>query len=346
MRSYDDGESIALLFADTSWALECAGQRDIFTPMKPSNSHPNSLIGRRDLLAGTSAAVIAASLPLQAKATAGRMITKTIPGTGDRIPVIGMGTWIEFNVGDNTALRKDRLQVLKTFLQFGGGMVDSSPMYGTAEEVIGWCRTQLPDTSGLLSATKIWTPAGGSTMSEFETSQGLWGVDRFDLMQIHNLVDWEEHLPILQQAKADGRVRYIGITTSHGSRHRDMERIMSEQDIDFVQFTYNILDREAENRLLPLAAERGLGVIINRPFRRAGLFNRFEDAPLPQWISEFDAANWAQFFLKFIISHPAVTCAIPATSQTEHMVENMGAAYGALPDPALRQRMVDYVQSL
>lgn len=314
--------------------------------MNSGCSYIGRRVGRRHVLTGAGATVVAAALPFHASAAAEPLITNAIPGAGERIPAIGMGTWIEFNVGDSTALRQDRLEVLKTFLQFGGGFVDSSPMYGTAEEVIGWCRTQLADDSGLLSATKIWTPTGGTTMSEFEESRSLWGVDRFDLMQIHNLVDWEEHLPVLQQAKADGRVRYIGITTSHGGRHREMEQIMREQDIDFVQFTYNILDREAENRLLPLAAERGLAVIINRPFRRADLFNRFQNAPLPEWSAEFDATNWAQFFLKFVISHPAVTCAIPATSVTEHMVENMGAAYGKLPGPALRQRMVDYVRSL
>lgn len=304
-------------------------------------------VGRRRLLATTGAAALAAGLPFRANgAIAGERITRPIPGTGERIPAIGMGTWIEFNVGDNTALREDRLGVLETFLQFGGGMVDSSPMYGTAEDVIGWCRARLPDTSGIFSATKIWTPVSGETMSEFEQSRSLWGVDMFDLMQIHNLVDWEEHLPVLQQAKADGRVRYVGITTSHGSRHREMEKIMRTQDIDFVQLTYNIQDREPETKLLPLAAERGIGVIANRPFRRKQLFDRFGDAPLPDWASEFDAANWAQFFLKFIVSHPAITCAIPATSVAAHMTENMGSAFGRLPDAALRRRMVDYVQSL
>ncbi|MEQ9487596.1 MAG: aldo/keto reductase [Alphaproteobacteria bacterium] len=303
-------------------------------------------VGRRRLLATTGAAALSAALPLNALAAGGERITKTIPRTGERIPAIGMGTWIEFNVGDSTALRQDRLDVLATFLRHGGGLVDSSPMYGTAEAVIGWCRARLPDTSGLLSATKIWTPVGGETLSEFEQSRALWGVDTFDLMQIHNLVDWEEHLPVLQQAKADGRVRYIGVTTSHGGRHREMEEIMSTQDIDFVQLTYNILDRQAESRLLPLAMERGIGVIANRPFRRKDLFNRYQDEKLPDWISEFDATNWAQFFLKFIISHPAVTCAIPATSVTAHMDENMGAAFGRLPDEDMRRRMADYVQSL
>ena len=165
-------------------------------------------------------------------------------------------------------------------------------------------------------------------------------------MQIHNMLDWETHLETLLDWKAQGRVRYIGMTTSHGRRHDALEKVMSEQPLDFVQFTYNILDREAERRLLPLAAERGLAVIINRPFRRGALFDYFERRPLPDWTCEFDCANWAQFFLKFIVSHPAVTCAIPATSQVDHMRENMGAAFGRLPEPETRERMIRYVASL
>jgi len=174
----------------------------------------------------------------------------------------------------------------------------------------------------------------------------LWGEDRFDLMQIHNLLAWEDHLETLLERKAKGRVRYIGVTTSHGNRHGDLEKVMTEKPIDFVQFTYNVLDREAEKRLLPLAADRQLGVIINRPFRRGDLFDRFQRHPLPPWAADFDCANWAQFFLKFIVSHPAVTCVIPATSRVDHMKENMGAARGSLPDAKIRRRMVRYVESL
>lgn len=179
-----------------------------------------------------------------------------------------------------------------------------------------------------------------------EEARQLWGIERFDLMQIHNLLGWEGHLETLLANKADGRIRYIGVTTSHGRRHGDFEQVMAEQPVDFVQFTYNILDRRAERRLLPLATERGLAVIANRPFRRGELFEHFARHPLPAWAEEIDCANWAQFFLKFIVSHPAVTCAIPATSRIDHMQENMGALYGRLPDQKMRERMIRYVESL
>jgi aryl-alcohol dehydrogenase-like predicted oxidoreductase len=181
---------------------------------------------------------------------------------------------------------------------------------------------------------------------QMKHSQQLWRTERFDLMQVHNMVDWETHLKTLLDWKTEGRVRYIGITTSHGRRHDDMAAVMRSQPFDAVQFTYNIVDREAERRLLPLAADRGLMVVINRPFRRGALFDRFARHPLPDWAVEFDCANWAQFFLKFIISHPAVTVAIPATSRVDHMLENMGALYGRLPDQAMRRRMVAYVEGL
>jgi diketogulonate reductase-like aldo/keto reductase len=179
-----------------------------------------------------------------------------------------------------------------------------------------------------------------------EDSRDYWGVERFDLMQVHNLLNWEGHLETLREDKAAGRIRYIGMTTSHGRRHEDLEQVMAEQRLDAVQLTYNILDREAEQRLLPLAAERGVAVIVNRPFRRNQLFRLFERHPLPAWAGEIDCANWAQFLLKFVVSHPAVTCAIPATSRVDHMQENMGALYGRLPDAALRERMIRYALSL
>jgi diketogulonate reductase-like aldo/keto reductase len=180
-----------------------------------------------------------------------------------------------------------------------------------------------------------------------ENSEELWGGEEgFDLMQVHNLRDWDSHLETLKAWKAEGRIRYIGMTTSHGRRHAELEKIMREQPIDFVQFTYNILDREAEKRLLSLAADQGIAVICNRPFRRKQLIRRFETHPLPEWAGEIDCANWAQFLLKFIISHPDVTCAIPATTRVDHMQENMGALHGALPDAGMRERMIRYVESL
>jgi diketogulonate reductase-like aldo/keto reductase len=243
-------------------------------------------------------------------------------------------------------LRTERFKVLQAFFDEGGAVIDSSPMYGSSEEVIGYCLARIANKHALFSATKVWTLFQSRGVRQMEASRELWGTDRFDLMQIHNMLDWKTHLETLIDWKAQGRVRYIGITTSHGRRHDALEKAMAEQPFDFVQFTYNILDRGAERRLLPLAAERGLAVIINRPFRRGALFDYFERRPLPDWASEFDCANWAQFFLKFIVSHPAVACVIPATTRVDHMRENMGAAYGRLPDPEMRESMIRYVNGL
>lgn len=269
------------------------------------------------------------------------VLTRPIPSSGEAIPAVGMGTWITFNVGGSEALRTARLEVLKTFFALGGGMIDSSPMYGTAQNVLGWCLARLDpgQSDALFAATKVWTPAGGDGASQVANAERLWGVRPFDVMQVHNLVDADEHLPMLFDLKAAGRVRYVGITTSHGSRHGAIAEAMRAHPIDFVQFTYNVLDRAAEDHLLPLAADRGIAVIVNRPFRRGALFDRFDGKPRPGWAADIGAANWAQVFLKFIISHPAVTCAIPATSQVAHMRENMGALLGPLPDAALRARM-------
>ena len=274
------------------------------------------------------------------------MLTKKIPVSGEQLPVIGMGSWITFNVGDDKALREERVQVLQHFFDRGGAVVDSSPMYGSSEEVIGYCLERIANKDALFAATKVWHLFDALGRGQMEDSRRLWGLEVFDLMQIHNLLNWEGHLEALLAHKAEGRIRYIGVTTSHGRRHDELEKIMREEPIDFVQFTYNVLDREAEQRLLPLAAERDLGVIINRPFQRGVLIDRFERHPLPDWTDEIDCANWPQFFLKFIVSHPAVTCAIPATSRVDHMGENMGAMTGRLPDKALRTRMARYVEGL
>ncbi|MEM8744669.1 MAG: aldo/keto reductase [Pseudomonadota bacterium] len=257
-----------------------------------------------------------------------------------------MGTWITFNVGPSQKLRDARLKVLQTFFDMGGGMVDSSPMYGTSEDVVGYCLKRIENDQTLFSATKVWTVAEAMGKRQMKTSAELWGLETFDLMQIHNLLDWETHLRTLKSWKERGRFRHIGITTSHGRRHDDLLDVMRTEPLDFVQFTYNILDREAEKRLLPAAADKGQAVIINRPFRRGDLISRFERHPLPEWAAEIDCKSWAPFLLKFIISHPAVTCAIPATSKVEHMRENMGVLKGPLPDEAMRRRMVDYVESL
>lgn len=310
------------------------------------------LLGRRRFLATAAASGAALSLDLPAVLAnprimrAGPPILRAIPGSKEHIPAIGMGTWITFNVGRSQRLRDARADVLKTFFDMGGSVVDSSPMYGSSEDVIGYCLDRIGRREDLFSATKVWTPLIADGETQMVDSRKLWGVEKFDLMQVHNLVNWEGHLETLAEDKAAGRVRHIGITTSHGSRHEEIARVMADPRVDAVQFTYNIVDRAAEQRLLPLAAERGLAVVINRPFRRGDLFRRFAGNPLPEWAAEFDCTNWAQFFLKFVISHPGVTCAIPATSKVAHMNENMGALYGVLPDAAMRTRMIRHIESL
>lgn len=304
-------------------------------------------LGRRDFLASLAALALTPTRAVASSATApGRMLESAIPSSGERVPAIGMGSWLTFDVGKDESLRNDRVEVLRTFFEMGGGMIDSSPMYGSSEEVIGYCLERLAHTGSLFSATKVWTWRKASGVEQMEESRRLWGIERFDLMQIHNLLGWQGHLQTLLADRAKGRVRYIGVTTSHGRRHNDIEQVMNEYPIDFVQFTYNILDRRAEERLLPVAAERGIAVIVNRPFRRGALFDYFERHPLPDFAAEIDCANWAQYFLKFIVSHPAVTCAIPATSRADHMRENMGALYGRLPDQKTRERMIRYVENL
>ena len=278
--------------------------------------------------------------------TSGRHF-RSIPSTGEKIPAVGLGSWLTFAIDvDNPDQFSSREAIMREFLQLGGGMLDSSPMYGVAQEVIGKSLKNVEKHDDLFSATKVWTRGNRQGFLQMEESRELWGLSRLDLMQVHNLLDWQTHLPTLREMKQEGEIRYIGVTTSHGRRHEELTRIMQTEQLDFVQLTYNILDREAEQTLLPLARDKGIAVIINRPFQRGGLFDRFESYRLPTWASEIDCANWAQFFLKFIISHPAVTCAIPATSQLQHLRENMGAAYGRLPDAAMRKRMIDHVRNL
>jgi len=289
-----------------------------------------------------------ATMPVSSMSDAatGPILTRAIPSSGEQIPAIGLGTWITFNVGNDERLRADRTRVMQTFFDHGGRLIDSSPMYGSSEAMIGYGLARTKNRDALFSATKVWTMFKPLGVSQMENSRGLWGVERFDLLQIHNLLDWSTHIKTLKAMKAERRVRYIGITTSQGWRHGDMETIMRSEPIDFVQFTYNVVDREVEERLLPLAAERGLAVIINRPFQEGVLIARMMGHPLPQWADEIDCKTWAQFLLKFIISHPAVTCAIPATRRVDHMKENMAALQGRLPDAKMRARMARHVQNV
>lgn len=279
-------------------------------------------------------------------ATTKKIITRAIPSTGEVVPVIGMGSWLTFDVGDDLATRNARLKVLQAFFDQGGAVIDSSPMYGSSQEVIGYCLERISNKDKLFAATKVWMVGRKLGVMQMHSAEKLWKLSQFDLMQIHNMLDWETHLETLKAWKADGRIRYIGITTSHGRRHKELEQALLKEQFDFVQLTYNVLDREVEQRLLPIAKEKGIAVIANRPFQRGGLFDYVAGKPLPAWAAEYGCRNWAQFFLKFIVSHPAVTCAIPATSRVDHMLENMGAGYGRLPDDKFRARMLQVIGSL
>jgi diketogulonate reductase-like aldo/keto reductase len=304
-------------------------------------------LSRRRFLQGLAAASTTLLVNHGYSAATSSRHSRIIPSGNEHIPVIGMGSWLVFAIDpdDENALAS-RQAVIAEFLNRGGGMIDSSPMYGVAQDVIGRSLKQIDDHSRLFSATKVWTHGNRQGLLQMEDSRLLWGLPHFDLMQVHNLMDWQTHLPNLYDMKDEGEIRYVGVTTSHGRRHGEIIDIMRSQPLDFVQFTYNVLDREAEDYLLPLAADRGIAVIINRPFQRGGLFEKYGRYKLPKWAADIDCENWAQFFLKFVVSHPAVTCAIPATSRVDHLQQNMGAAYGRLPDLAMRREMVKYVASL
>ena len=299
---------------------------------------------RRTVLQGVLAT--AAAPVLKARARDGSPATKPIPSTGEQLPVVGLGSWITFNVGNDARLRDECAAVMGAFFEAGGRMIDSSPMYGSSQPTIGYGLRKLGHPQALFSAEKVWISNPASGPDQIERSRAYWGVPRFDLVQVHNLVSWKQHLETLFAMKADGKLRYVGITTSEGRRHGEIEQIMASRPIDFVQVTYNVLDREVESRILPLARDRGIAVIVNRPFREGHLIRQIERYPLPKWVGETGASNWAQFILKFIVSHPAVTCTIPATTRVEHVRENMAAAAGTLPHEALRRRMADYVGQL
>jgi diketogulonate reductase-like aldo/keto reductase len=272
--------------------------------------------------------------------------TRPVPSTGETLPTVGLGSWITFNVGEDVAARDSCAEVMRAFFQDGGRLIDSSPMYGSSQEVIGYGLAKLGRPRELFSADKVWISSGSRGPAQIEESRRRWGVQRFDLLEVHNVTAWEEHLPTLFAMKAAGRLRYVGVTTSEGRRHGEIEKILKTQPIDFVQVTYNAVDREVERRILPLALERRVGVICNRPFQRGELIRRVERAPLPSWAPEIDCANWAQVLLKFIVSHPAVVCAIPATTRVDHVRQNVGACRGRLPDEPMRRRIASHVEKL
>lgn len=293
---------------------------------------------RRRLLQATAAGAISLTMnPAIAAATP--LITRPIPSSGERLPVIGLGTYQVFDVPASRLADTELQAVLRRFGELGGKVIDSSPMYGHAEAATGILASTLKLRPKLFYATKVWTSGRDAGIRQMEDSFRLMQTKTIDLMQVHNLLDLKTHLPVLRDWKKSGRIRYLGITHYHAGAHAELERLVRGGDFDFVQFNYSLDEPEAEARLLPACADAGVATLINRPFSQAGLFGRVRGKPLPPWCAEIDCTNWAQFFLKWIISHPAVTCAIPGTGRVAHVEDNLAAATGRLPDAVTRKKM-------
>ena len=278
-------------------------------------------------------------------------LKRPIPKTGELLHAVGLGTWQTFDVGGDTAGRAAAREVLARFVKAGGQMVDSSPMYGSSESVVGDLVADLGVEKSLFLATKVWTSGREAGIRQMEESMRRMRTltqnhRAMDLMQVHNLTDVKTQLKTLREWKEQGRIRYLGITHYHEGAYPELERLIKSEQLDFAQFNYNVVTTAAEERLLPVCAEYRTAVIVNRPFEEGELFRRVKGRELPKWAQEFDCNSWAQFFLKFILAHPAVTCAIPATRNPDYLVDNMGAALGRLPDAAIRLRMVQHMRSL
>jgi len=286
------------------------------------------------------------ALHAQTKTESSTMLTRPIPSSGEKLPVIGLGTWQKFDVDLTSDSRRQLGDVLSLFMKLGGRVIDTSPMYGRAEEVIGDLTATLGIRDKPFLATKVWTRGQENGIRSMERSMLRLRTKQIDLMQVHNLVDVHTHLATLRQWKEQGRIRYIGITHYESGAFGEVEKIMRSEKLDFVQINYSIMEREAEERVLPLAQERGIAVVVNRPFGGGDLFDHVRSKSLPEWSAEFDCRSWAQFFLKWIVANPAVTCAIPATDKARHLEDNMQGGIGRLPDEKMRQRMVESLRSL
>jgi diketogulonate reductase-like aldo/keto reductase len=295
------------------------------------------------MLAGTGTALTMKPTMAQPAAT---LTTRSIPASGERLPVVGLGTWQTFDVGGDTRARAPLGEVLSELATAGGKVVDSSPMYGTSEEVVGDLVAKLGLRPRLFLATKVWTSGRAEGIAQMEQSMRRLRAERLDLMQIHNLVDVATHTRTLEDWKSAGRVRYVGITHYTSSAYREVERVLKAGHYDFLQINYSLDEPEAAERLLPLAEEKKVAVLVNRPFGKGSMFRRARGKPLPEWSRELGIGSWAQYFLKWIIGHSAVTCAIPGTAKPEHMRDNLGAGRGPLPDAAMRRRMAEHYASL
>lgn len=268
--------------------------------------------------------------------SAAAMHTRAIPSSGEKLPVIGMGTWQTFDVADPAPME----EVLKVFSELGGKLLDSSPMYGKSEQVAGDLTAKLGLRDKLFIATKVWIKGKAEGIAQMESSMKKLRAKPIDLMQVHNLVDVGTHLDTLRGWKKDGIVRYLGITHYTASQHEAVAKLVASETLDFLQINYSVGEREAQDKLLPLAKDRGVAVIANRPFAGGEVFKKLREKPLPGWAKEIDCESWAQVMLKFVVSHPAITCAIPATSKVTHLRDNMKAGLGAMPDEAMRKRIV------
>jgi diketogulonate reductase-like aldo/keto reductase len=297
------------------------------------------------VIGGTAASLV---FPVSAKAKgdSSTMLTRIIPCSGEKLPVIGLGTWRAFDVDLTAEIQSQLEDVLSRFVELGGRVIDSSPMYGRAEQVIGELTSSLGIREKLFLATKVWTRGKQNGIESMERSLTLFRTNRIDLMQVHNLVDVNTQLGTLREWKQQGRIRYTGITHYESGALSDVEKLIRSEKFDFLQINYSLMERDAEESVLPLARERGIAVIANRPFGAGDLFEKVRSKPLPEWASEFDCHSWAQFFLKWIVANPAITCAIPATDKPRHLEDNVQGGIGRLPDAKMRRRMVELVSSL
>ena len=293
-----------------------------------------------------AASCAALTVMRNAQAQTPAILKRPIPRSGELLPAVGVGTWQTFDVGPKAPERAELKDVLRLLVEAGGSVVDSSPMYGKAEGVAGDLAADFGLREKLFFATKVWTSGRESGIRQMEDSFRLMRTQRMDLMQVHNLLDLAVHAKTLREWKTAGRIRYIGITHYHEGAHADLEKIVRTRAWDFVQFNYSMAEREAEARLLPACADSGTAVIVNRPFSQGGLFPKVKGKDLPVWAVEFDCSSWAQFFLKYLLSHPAVTCVIPGTRRVTHLRDNVQAGIGRLPDAAMRRRMVEYLNAL
>ena len=309
--------------------------------MACDNTNGRTVMSRRQVLrAGVGAGAFAL---VRDRAMAQSILHKPIPRSGKLLPVVGLGTWQTFDVGAASPDRASLKEVLREFVRRGGSIIDSSPMYGRSETVVGDLAVDLGIHKQLFVATKVWTSGREAGIRQMEESFRRLRVRKLDLMQVHNLLDYRTHLTTLRRWRDEGKIDYLGVTHYHAGAYAELARVLAAEELDFVQLNYSMAERDAEERLLPLAAEKRIAVLVNRPFAEGALFKHTRGKTLPPWSKEFGCASWAQFFLKFIISHPSVTCAIPATSKVSHLIDNLQAGVGPLPDARMRAQMVRHL---